>query len=209
MNKGYIISALSGAGFVAGTLFLGMGLPLALVIGIIAYIAGNLIFVDKRANNEYSDENLYDILNNAKKINSEICSMIEKIEDKDIKDDIREIYRISNKIINTISKNPAKQKKANNFFQYYLPVTLKILKKYDEIENQRLESNDGKEFMKNTKNMVETIKKSFNEQLSNLYQADMIDTDADIKVFKTMLKTDGYSDIDDFNIVDEEKNNGK
>ena len=135
--------------------------------------------------------------------------MIEKIEDKDIKDDIREIYRISNKIINTISKNPAKQKKANNFFQYYLPVTLKILKKYDEIENQRLESNDGKEYMKNTKNMVETIKKSFNEQLSNLYQADMIDTDADIKVFKTMLKTDGYSDIDDFNIVDEEKNNGK
>ena len=118
MNKGYIISALLGAGFVAGTLFLGMGLPLALGIGIIAYIAGNLIFVDKRANNEYSDENLYDILNNAKKINSEICSMIEKIEDKDIKDDIREIYRISNKIINTISKNPAKQKKTHNFFQY-------------------------------------------------------------------------------------------
>ena len=53
MNKGYIISALLGAGFVAGTLFLGMGLPLALGIGIIAYIAGNLIFVDKRANNEY------------------------------------------------------------------------------------------------------------------------------------------------------------
>ena len=48
--------------------------------------------------------------------------------------------------------------------------------------------------------MIRTIKKSFNEQLSNLYQADMIDTDADMKVFKTMLKTDGYSEIEDFNI---------
>ena len=74
------------------------------------------------------------------------------------------------------------------------------MKKYDEIENQRLESEEGKKFMENTRKMVSTIKNSFNEQLSNLYQTDMIDTDADMKVFKTMLKTDGYSEIDDFNI---------
>ena len=36
MNKGYIISALLGAGFVAGTLFLGISLPLSLGIAIIA-----------------------------------------------------------------------------------------------------------------------------------------------------------------------------
>ena len=200
MKKGYIVSAILGAGFVAGPLFMGMQLPVALGIGVAAYVAGNLIFSEKETIQTVSNENLYDLLSSAKKINSEICSMIGKIEDKELQDDIREIYRIADKIIDTISKNPTKQKKANNFFQYYLPVTLKILQKYDEIENQRLESVEGKEFMKNTKNMIRTIKKSFNEQLSNLYQADMIDTDADMKVFKTMLKTDGYSEIEDFNI---------
>lgn len=200
MKKGYIVSAILGAGFVAGPLFIGMQLPVALGMGVAAYVAGNLIFSEKETIQTVSSENLYDLLSSAKKINSEICSMIEKIEDKELQDDIREIYRIADKIIDTISKNPTKQKKANNFFQYYLPVTLKILQKYDEIENQRLESVEGKEFMKNTKNMIRTIKKSFNEQLSNLYQADMIDTDADMKVFKTMLKTDGYSEIEDFNI---------
>ena len=200
MKKGYIVSAILGAGFVAGPLFMGMQLPVALGMGVVAYVAGNLIFSEKETIQTVSSENLYDLLSSAKKINSEICSMIEKIEDKELQDDIREIYRIADKIIDTISKNPTKQKKANNFFQYYLPVTLKILQKYDEIENQRLESVEGKEFMKNTKNMIRTIKKSFNEQLSNLYQADMIDTDADMKVFKTMLKTDGYSEIEDFNI---------
>lgn len=200
MKKGYIVSAILGAGFVAGPLFMGMQLPVALGMGVVAYVAGNLIFSEKETIQTISSENLYDLLSSAKKINSEICSMIEKIEDKELQDDIREIYRIADKIIDTISKNPTKQKKANNFFQYYLPVTLKILQKYDEIENQRLESVEGKEFMKNTKNMIRTIKKSFNEQLSNLYQADMIDTDADMKVFKTMLKTDGYSEIEDFNI---------
>ncbi len=200
MKKGYIVSAILGAGFVAGPLFMGMQLPVALGMGVAAYVAGNLIFSEKETIQTVSNENLYDLLSSAKKINSEICSMIGKIEDKELQDDIREIYRIADKIIDTISKNPTKQKKANNFFQYYLPVTLKILQKYDEIENQRLESVEGKEFMKNTKNMIRTIKKSFNEQLSNLYQADMIDTDADMKVFKTMLKTDGYSEIEDFNI---------
>ncbi len=200
MKKGYIVSAILGAGFVAGPLFMGMQLPVALGMGVAAYVAGNLIFSEKETIQMVSSENLYDLLSSAKKINSEICSMIGKIEDKELQDDIREIYRIADKIIDTISKNPTKQKKANNFFQYYLPVTLKILQKYDEIENQRLESVEGKEFMKNTKNMIRTIKKSFNEQLSNLYQADMIDTDADMKVFKTMLKTDGYSEIEDFNI---------
>lgn len=200
MKKGYIVSAILGAGFVAGPLFMGMQLPVALGMGVAAYVAGNLIFSEKETIQMVSSENLYDLLSSAKKINSEICSMIGKIEDKELQDDIREIYRIADKIIDTISKNPTKQKKANNFFQYYLPVTLKILQKYDEIENQRLESAEGKEFMKNTKNMIRTIKKSFNEQLSNLYQADMIDTDADMKVFKTMLKTDGYSEIEDFNI---------
>ena len=200
MKKGYIVSAILGAGFVAGPLFMGMQLPVALGMGVAAYVAGNLIFSEKETIQTVSNENLYDLLSSAKKINSEICSVIGKIEDKELQDDIREIYRIANKIIDTISKNPTKQKKENNFFQYYLPVTLKILQKYDEIENQRLESAEGKEFMKNTKNMIRTIKKSFNEQLSNLYQADMIDTDADMKVFKTMLKTDGYSEIEDFNI---------
>jgi hypothetical protein len=57
--------------------------------------------------------------------------------------------------------------------------------------------------------MVATIKKSFQEQLSNLYQADMMDTDADMKVFKSMLKTDGYTDIDDFKIDKEYNENNQ
>ena len=40
------------------------------------------------------------------------------------------------------------------------------------------------------------LNEAFKKQLSNLYQSDMIDTDAEMKVFDTMLKSDGY-DVDD------------
>ena len=84
----------------------------------------------------------------------------------------------------------------NNFFGYYLPVTINILTKYDEIENQKLNTEDSKKFMESTQKMVKKINEAFTKQLSNLYQSDMIDTDAEMKVFDTMLKSDGY-DVDD------------
>ena len=46
--------------------------------------------------------------------------------------------------------------------------------------------------------MTEKIKNAFNEQLNNMYQTEMIDTDAEIKVFESMLKSDGF--LDDINI---------
>ena len=70
------------------------------------------------------------------------------------------------------------------------------MSKYDEIENQKLNTEDSKKFMESTQKMVKKINEAFKKQLSNLYQSDMIDTDAEMKVFDTMLKSDGY-DVDD------------
>ena len=126
--------------------------------------------------------------------------MRNKIDDTELTKNIVEIHETANKIIDTISKNPDKLDKADNFFSYYLPVTLKILKRYDDIENQGLDSKESKKVMKSTKDIIEKINKSFKVQLSNLYQSDIIDTDAEIKVFETMLNSDGFSNLDDFDI---------
>ena len=52
--------------------------------------------------------------------------------------------------------------------------------------------------MKQTEEMIEKINNAFKSQLSNLYQADIVDTDAEMKVFETMLKADGYDTSNDF-----------
>ena len=46
--------------------------------------------------------------------------------------------------------------------------------------------------MKSVQEMTEKIKNAFKEQLNNMYKSEMIDTDAEIKVFETMLKSDGF-----------------
>ena len=135
---------------------------------------------------------------------SEINNISKKLEDRDLIENVKEICDISNKIRDTLSKKPEKLVQANNFLNYYLPVTIKILNRYDEIENQRLNTKESQKFMKSVQNMTCKIKEAFNEQLNNMYQTEMIDTDAEIKVFETMLKADGFIDEIDLN-----KNNNK
>ena len=72
-----------------------------------------------------------------------------------------------------------------------MPVLIKIVSKYDEIENQRLVSNEGKNFLKKADKMIEGINKSFQMILSSLYQKDIMDVEADLKVYDMMLKADG------------------
>ena len=59
--------------------------------------------------------------------------------------------------------------------------------------------------MSSVENMIEKIKDAFEEQLSNIYQTEMVDTDAELKVFESMLKADGFFDEIDFNIERDDK----
>ena len=200
MKKNYIYSAiLGGAFFAVPYVALGIELLPSLAISAAAYGAGTLIFKDRnKLDLSIDKKNLYDILKEAKDETLQISNISKQIEDKEVVENIEQICDISNKIIDTLSKNPNKLGQARNFLNYYLPVTIKILTRYDEIENQRLNTTESKEFMESVKKMTEKIKNAFNEQLNNMYQTEMIDTDAEIKVFETMLKTDGF--LDDINI---------
>jgi len=200
LKKNYIYSAiLGGAFFAVPYVALGIELLPSLAISAAAYGAGTLIFKDRnKLDLSLDKKNLYDILKEAKEETLQISNISKQIEDKEVVENIEQICDISNKIIDTLSKNPNKLGQARNFLNYYLPVTIKILTRYDEIENQRLNTTESKEFMESVKKMTEKIKNAFNEQLNNMYQTEMIDTDAEIKVFESMLKSDGF--LNDINI---------
>lgn len=200
MKNSSIISAIIGGTFFAVPyLALSAGILPSLAIGVCAYGAGELLLHNKKKE-EINEQNrsMYDVLNEAKNKNKQILDMETKVDSPELRKNINEIGETVNKMIKTIEKKPEKFKKMSNFFDYYLPVTLNILKKYDEIENQRLSSEEGKKFMAQTESMAEKINNAFKNQLSNLYQTDMVDTDAEMKVFESMLKADGYDTSNDF-----------
>jgi len=204
-NKEIISAAIGGMFFAVPYLALSLPVLPSVLIGACAFGAGELVFGDKKLTLKDTNRSLYDILELAKRQNMHILDMIPLIEDESIQKELNEIHESVSKIINTISKNPEKSRQANNFFDYYLPITIKLVDRYDEIENQKLTSKDSKTFFQSTNKMIREINKAYKSILSSLYQSELVDMDAEMKVFDSLLKADGYRDADLLNNKEEEK----
>lgn len=194
MKNKEIVSAILGSAFFAVP-YIGLSVALApsLLIGCAAFGASELVFSGVKNKESLKDTNkpLYLKINTAKRQNKEIQDLIPKVDKVETKSDLREIHDTVDKIIQEVEKNPKKEKNLNNFFEYYLPVLIKITCRYDEIENTRLTSTEEKKFMTKAEKIISDTNSAFKTILSSLYQKDIIDTGADMKVYELMMKADG------------------
>ena len=194
MKNKEITSALLGSTFFAIP-YIGLSVALApsLVIGAGAFFASELMFSGIKTKEKLKNTNksLYQKIVEAKKEQKQIKSLIPKVENLETQKDLKEINVTINKILEEVEKNPKKEKSLNNFFDYYLPVLIKITTRYDEIENTRLTSKEEKSFMTKAQNLIKDTNKAFKTILSNLYKKDIMDADADMKVYELMMKADG------------------
>ncbi len=205
MKNKEILSAVIGSAFFAVP-YLVLSAPLvpSIVIGAAAFGAGELVLGDPKLTLKDTDPNLYKILATARKQDKHILDMIPFLEDEGLRKQLNEIHDSVSKIIETITKNPDKYKQTDNFFDYYLPITIKLVDRYDEIENQKLSSTESKNFIKSTNKMIGEINKAYKKILDNLYRKDIVDMDAEMKVFNSLLKADGFNDAE-FPIKKEDK----
>lgn len=209
MKNKEVTSAILGSTFFAIP-YIGLSVALApsLVIGGCAFVASELMFSGIKTKEKLKNTNksLYQKIVEAKKEQKQIKNLIPKVEKAETKQDLKEINETINKILEEIEKNPKKEKSLNNFFDYYLPVLIKITTRYDEIENTRLTSKDEKTFMTKAEKIIKDTNGAFKTILSNLYQKDIMDTDADMKVYELMMKADGI--VED-NIIKKGEQNEK
>ena len=206
MKNKEVLSGILGGSFFAAT-YLAVGIPIipALLVGAGAFLGSellmsktNIITFDK-----VDETNVEKVLIDARNKNKYILDMIPKIDDIEIQKYLKEINMTTGKIINTVYKNKKKIKQTEKFFTYYLPITVGIINKYDDIENQNLSSRDAKKFFDNAHESLREINSSFKKILDNLYESDIENATADMKVLNNILKSDGFSDIK----INKEENN--
>lgn len=195
MKKKYIFSGLIGGGFFAASyLLLNLGLAPSLITSVAALGASSLIFKNDYDLDDLGIDNAkeyLELLQESEKNVTKLKQMKDKIQNTDIRGKIININKTTDKIIKVLHKKPDKISSASKFLNYYLPVTIKILERYDEIEEQKLNSSSSRDFENKVNQMISNIEIAFDNQLNNLYNEEFIDTNAEIKVFEAMLKSDG------------------
>ena len=177
-GKDLVSAALGSAFFAVPYVALATPIIPAVAIGAAAFTASELVFSSFKPKETLKTTNitLYEKLTKAKRENKQIINLIPKIDSMEIRECLNHIHDTVDKIIKEIEKNPKKEKNIKNFFEYYLPVLVKITDRYDEIENQRLVSSEGKSFMKKADLMIKNTKDAFDTILASLYQKDIINT---------------------------------
>ena len=195
-NKDTISAIIGGAFFAIPYVGIGVALTPSLIIGGAAFAAGELVLSGIKPKETLKNTNisLYKKIEKAKRENKEILALIPKVDSEYTKSNLKNITQNVDKILKVVENNPKKEKRLNNFFDYYLPVLIKIVKQYDEIENQKLVSHEGKGFLKKADIMLEETSKAFDMILASLYQKDIMDVEAELKVYDMMLKADGIVD---------------
>lgn len=195
MKKKYIFSGLIGGGFFAASyLLLNLGLAPSLITSVAALGASSLIFKSDYDLDDLGIDNAkeyLELLQESEKNVTKLKQMKDKIQNTDIRGKIININKTTDKIIKVLHEKPDKISSASKFLNYYLPVTIKILERYDEIEEQKLTSSSSRDFENKVNQMISNIEIAFDNQLNNLYNEEFIDTNAEIKVFEAMLKSDG------------------
>ena len=129
----------------------------------------------------------------------ELKLLNDSIEDISVSDELFEISKIIRKI-QTLLKDEKKSKSLNKinqakqFFEYYMPVTVKILNAYKLIETNGITGENAMETKKQVCEVLPLIKGAFEKELDNMFVDEMLDITTDIKVLETMMVKDGLID---------------
>ena len=118
-----------------------------------------------------------------------------EIEDSELANDVKEISTSIAKIKEAVENNPHTYESNKKVFTYYIPTTLRLIKKYDEIENQNMTNDEVQTYMKKTKSVFRSLNNTYQKMLFSFYSKDIIDQTADIEVLSSLLKAENQEEM--------------
>ena len=124
----------------------------------------------------------------------------DRIADPVISAKIDRLEDLAGKIFRIVEEEPAKKPKASTFLNYYLPTTQKLLDSYADFEEAGVSGENVSQAKQRIADTMDKIVAGFERQLDQLYQSDAMDVDSDIRVMEQMLRRDGGSVAEDFDL---------
>ena len=129
---------------------------------------------------------------------AEMGRLYGSIQDREVRQKINEIMRITDKIMQDAIQDPADVPQIRKFMNYYLPTTIKLLNAYDRMSLQGIEGENVDKSMKNINEMLDTAIEAYKKRLDSLLANQALDIETDIAVLNTMLERDGLTGGKDF-----------
>ena len=141
---------------------------------------------------------LQSVIYQGKRAIADIRRLNDEITDERISAQIALIERLTAQIFDCVRKNPKKLSQIRQFLNYYLPTTIKLMEQYVTLQNQSLKTENITEGMQKIEDLLDKVIIAFQRQLDALFEADVVDITADIRVMEQMMASEGLTNKKDF-----------
>lgn len=106
---------------------------------------------------------------------------------------IEQIATITGRIVSYEVQNEGDKREIQQFLDYYLPTTLKLLHAYGELEGEPIVGENITKSMTQIEEIISKVVDAFQRQLDRLFRNETMDIATDIAVLEQMFQKDGLS----------------
>lgn len=139
------------------------------------------------------DAELDKMIEDKDKAISEMHRLNDAIVDERISSQIEHLETVTEKIVEYIIEHPGKKGQVRQFFNYYLPTTIKLLNAYDRMDDTGISGTNIDGTKGQVAEMMDTALEAYDKQLDALFGDEALDVSTDIKVMENMLKAEGLT----------------
>ncbi len=198
MKRFFILFLLGTAIFAACWQFTVMGFLLSSVAGIGGMmLAGSALKVYDRTRRKREDirpepeRAAADVIRDGMEKLRQISNTTRMIQSNEVAAKIRGICKVGVDIFDYIKKNPGKINKVRQFNNYYLDATKKIIGQYVELSGRPDRTPEIEQAIQKVEGMLDLIRQTFDRQMANLLEDNLLDINTELTVLKNTMKMEG------------------
>lgn len=148
---------------------------------------------DKEAAPDPQEEQARHILEQGRAFIREIRSCNDRIPGEEISRKIDRMERVVRSIFDRLEREPAQSGDVQKMMDYYLPMSIKLLHAYEEMDATPVKGENIRRSMAEIEKTMDTITHAFERLLDELFRQTSWDVSSDIAVLQTLFEQEGLA----------------
>lgn len=146
------------------------------------------------AEEQKRDARVQEVLDRGNAFIRDIRACNDAIPGQEISDKISRMETLVRKIFDRVEEHPEVVPELKKLMDYYLPMTVKLLKAYADMDAQPVQGENIQNSKREIEATLDTLNTAFEKLLDSIFKTTALDVSSDISVLNTLLAQEGLTD---------------
>lgn len=153
-------------------------------------------FKEENTKSAANNTEVQETLNQGRKYLAQISHLNDRIPGVEVSNKIFKIEDLTGRILKRVEEHPSSAEDIKQLMKYYLPMTIKLLTAYAEMDEQQVKVENIDKSKQEIENVLDSLNGAFSKLLDDLYKDTAWDISSDVSVLNAMLKREGLKGND-------------